>query len=284
MRIPEYYEGNEIFFDTHAHLYDDRYAEENESTEDILARAAKAGVRRVLVPADCECTSARAIDICREYNAFSGVELFCSVGVHPHESESYGDNTEKYLSRCLSDRNNLRIKALGEIGLDYFYNLSPKDCQKEVFVKQLELAFDADIPVIIHAREATKDCLDILKRFYKEGRLRKTPGVCHCCTMSAESASEMVKMGFYIGIDGPVTFKNNRKTPELVRSVPVERIVIETDSPYLTPEPNRGIANEPCFVPFVARTIAQKLDVATEEIARITYENANRLYEIEEAK
>ena len=102
--------------------------------------------------------------------------------------------------------------------------------------------------------------------------------------MSAESASEMVKMGFYIGIDGPVTFKNNRKTPELVRSVPVERIVIETDSPYLTPEPNRGIANEPCFVPFVARTIAQILDVATEEIARITYENANRLYEIEEAK
>lgn len=280
MRTPQYYDGEGIFFDTHAHIYDERFAEEGSAVSDILDRAARSGVKRLLIPADCEKSSRKAVDLCRDYNSKFGLELYCSVGVHPHEAKDYTQETEDYLRACLSDRENLRIKALGEIGLDYYYDLSDRAVQRDIFARQLDLAFEYDIPFILHEREATGDCLDILRSRYKSGKLRANPGVCHCCSMSPTPAMEMVDMGFYIGFDGPVTFKNNKKTPEVAALVPLERIVLETDSPYLTPEPNRGASNEPCFVPFVAAKIADIRGMTTSEIARITYDNANRLYEI----
>ena len=280
MRQPQYYSGNGVFFDTHAHIADRRFEEAGITVSDILSRASEAGVKRILIPGDSEKSSKKAVKTCLENNGLHGVELFCSVGIHPHEAKEYTENTDKYLRGMLSSRKENRLCALGEIGLDYYYDFSPRDVQKEVFIKQLVLAYEYDIPMILHERDATGDCLEILKDFHKKGQLRKVPGVCHCCNMSPEAAREVVKLGFYIGFDGPLTFKNNKKGPVLAQETPADRIVIETDSPYLTPEPNRGLTNEPAFVPFVAQKMAEIRNADIEQIAEITYHNGSMLYEI----
>lgn len=278
MREPVYYSGSARFFDTHAHIYDRKFDAENVTTEDILLRCKASGVTSVLIPADNESTSRAAVEMANRYNGFEGVTLYASCGVHPHEAKTYTEDTEKYLRSCLEAREELRIVALGEIGLDYYYDLSERSVQRDVFEKQLILAYEYNVPIILHERDATGDCLDILRRFYKDGRLRSLPGVCHCCSCSKEAASELVKMGFYIGFDGPLTFKNNKKTPEVAFNTPWDRIVIETDSPYLTPEPNRGLINEPCHVPYVCKKLAEIKGVTIDEAAQITYDNGRRLY------
>ena len=267
-------------FDTHAHLYDSRFEENGMTPEMILRNAASSGVTRILIPADNETTSLAACEFVRKYDGTEGVELFSSVGVHPHEASSYSPEVEERLLDMIKRKDELKIRAIGEIGLDYYYDLSPRDVQKEVYRRQLELAYENDMPIILHERDATGDSLDILRGLYKEGRLRENPGVCHCCTCSPEIARELVKMGFYIGFDGPLTFKNNKKTPSILENVPDDRIVIETDSPYLTPEPNRGLTNEPANVVWVADKIASLRGRTTEEIIRLTTENAMRLYEL----
>ena len=280
MREAKHYRGAAGFFDTHAHLYDHRFEEEGRTPDDVLLAASEAGVTRILIPADNIATSRQAVDYRNANDGKHGVSLFASVGVHPHEASTYSPEAEEELVRFLDKetRQNNGIMALGEIGLDYYYDLSPRDVQRDVFRKQLVLARKMDIPIILHERDATGDCLDILRDFYKRGALRANPGVCHCCSMSPEAAEEMVRMGFYIGVDGPLTFKNNKKTPEVVRRVPIDRIVIETDSPYLTPEPNRGMRNEPEFVPYVALKLAEILESDISDICRITTQNGIALY------
>lgn len=275
-----HYEGPGVFFDTHAHLYDRRFAEDGRSPEDILVAAKAAGVSKVLVPADSVITSRLAKDFSDSFDGRFGVDVYYSVGVHPHEAKDYDREAQDYLKAILGAGRPKGLRAIGEIGLDYYYDLSPRDIQKEVFKKQLDIAYEADIPLILHERDAAQDTLDILKDQYKRGALRTNPGVCHCCGMSVEVASELIKMGFYIGFDGPLTFKNNVKGVKLAQSVPLDRIVIETDSPYLTPEPNRGRRNEPEFVPFVAQRLAEILDMSVEDIAKITFDNGLRLYEL----
>ncbi|WP_051688944.1 TatD family hydrolase [Butyrivibrio sp. AE2032] len=282
MKEAVYYSGSAEFFDTHAHIYSNRYEKEgNTSVEDVLQRCRASGVTSVLIPADNEYTSKASVDLANRLDGFSGVTLYASVGVHPHEAKDYTDDTEKFLRDCLEHRSEKKIMALGEIGLDYYYDHSERNIQREVFEKQLILAYEYDIPFILHERDATGDCLDILRRFYKEGRLRSLPGVCHCCSCSLEASQELVKMGFYLGFDGPITFKNNKKTPEVALNTPWDRIVIETDSPYLTPEPNRGLLNEPCHVPFVCEKIAEIKGVTIDEAARITYDNGKKLYGVD---
>ena len=282
MREAKHYRGVTGFFDTHAHLYDDRFGAEGMTPDDVLLSASQAGVTRILIPADNLQTSIKAVDYRNSHDGEHGVTLYASVGFHPHEAKDYTKDAEEQLINMLDrkTRKDNGILALGEIGLDYYYDLSPRDVQRSVFVRQLELAKELDIPVIIHERDATGDALDILRDAKSRGVLRENPGVCHCCSMSAEAAAEMVKMGFYIGVDGPLTFKNNRKTPEVVRNTPVDRIVIETDSPYLTPEPNRGLTNGPEYVPFVAVKLAEILNTDIEEICRITAANGLRMYEV----
>ena len=281
MREPVYYSGSAKFFDTHAHIYDNKFDANNVTTEDILKRCISSGVTSVLIPADSEETSRIAVDMANKYDGFEGIALYASVGVHPHEAKTYTKDTEEYLRSALEGRREHKIMALGEIGLDYYYDLSERSVQRDIFEKQLELCYEYDVPMILHEREATGDCLDILRRFYKEGRLRSLPGVCHCCSCSKEAAEELVKMGFYIGFDGPVTFKNNKKGPEVALNTPWDRIVIETDSPYLTPEPNRGLVNEPCHVPFVCAKIAEIKGVTIDEAAQITYDNGKKLYGVD---
>ncbi len=277
MREPVYYSGSAEFFDTHAHIYDKKYTDCS-TVEDILHRCRASGVTSVLIPADNEASSGMAVDLAVRYNGYEGVTLYASVGIHPHDAKTYTEDTESFLRNNLGKRKDLRIMAIGEIGLDYYYDLSERSVQREVFRKQLELAYEYDIPFILHERDATGDCLDILRSFYKAGKLRSLPGVCHCCSCSLEASQELVKMGFYIGFDGPLTFKNNKKTPEVALNTPWDRIVIETDSPYLTPEPNRGLINEPCHVAYVCEKLAGIKGVSIDEAAQITYDNGKMLY------
>lgn len=278
MKEPVYYSGSAEFFDTHAHIYDRKFEANGITAEEILQRCKSSGVTSMLIPADNEETSRTAVEIANRYDSFAGVTLYASVGVHPHEAKTYTDETEKYLRGCLENRPGNKIRALGEIGLDYYYDLSERSVQREVFEKQLILAKEYDVPFILHERDATGDCLDILRRFYREGKLRSLPGVCHCCSCSLEASQEFINMGFYLGFDGPLTFKNNKKTPEVALNTPWDRIVIETDSPYLTPEPNRGLVNEPCHVAYVCEKLAAIKGVTIDEAARITYDNGNILY------
>lgn len=278
MRDPVYYSGSASFFDTHAHIYDRKFDANNTTTEDILLRCKSSGVTSVLIPADSEETSRLAVEMAGKYDGYEGIALYASVGVHPHEAKTYTKEVEEYLRSSLERHTELKIMAVGEIGLDYYYDLSERSVQREVFEKQLMLAKEYNLPIILHERDATGDCLDILRRFYKEGRLRTVPGVCHCCSCSPEAAKELVKMGFYIGFDGPLTFKNNKKTPEVALNTPWDRIVIETDSPYLTPEPNRGLINEPCHVAYVCAKLAEIKGVTIAEAAQITYDNGKKLF------
>ncbi|MCQ2502840.1 MAG: TatD family hydrolase [Saccharofermentans sp.] len=278
MKEPVYYSGTAKFFDTHAHIYDSKYAHADVLTGDILRRCRASGVMSMLIPADSERTSRLAIDLTAKYDGFEGIALYASCGVHPHEAKDYTEDTERYLRDVLEAREAHKVMALGEIGLDYYYDLSERNVQREVFEKQLLLAKEYDVPIILHEREATGDCLDILRSFHKEGKLRDVPGVCHCCSCSLEASQELLKMGFYLGFDGPITFKNNKKTPEVAANAPWDRIVIETDSPYLTPEPNRGLINEPCHVAYVCAKLAEIKGVSIDEAAHITYDNGRRLY------
>ena len=281
MREISYYKPEDqgmSFFDTHAHIYDRKYEAAGISVDTVLARSAASGVTRILIPGDSKESSMAATDLAGAYNGKYGVELYASVGVHPHEAKTYDKDVEDYLRDSITRREELRIRAIGEIGLDYYYDLSERGVQREVFEKQLLMAYEYDIPFILHERDATGDCLDILRRLFKEGKLRKEPGVCHCCSCSFEASQELIKMGFFIGFDGPLTFKNNKKTPEVLKGTPLDRIVIETDSPYLTPEPNRGSINEPCHVPFVCAKLAEIKGITLEEAASITYDNGSRLY------
>ena len=283
MKEPVRYINNGYrFFDTHAHLYDERFAQEGITPEDILRNASEAGVERILIPADNLDTSRKAVSYVKEHDGKNGIMLYCSVGVHPHEASSWSEDVKDELYKLLAKREELKIRAIGEIGLDYHYDFSPRDIQRKVYEEQLLMAYELDIPIILHEREAAGDSMDILRRLYKAGNMRKNVGVCHCCSASPEIASELVKMGFYIGFDGPITFKNNKNTPAVCAAVPLERIVIETDSPYLTPVPDRGLINEPCYVPFVLEKIAQIKEITTGEAADAVMYNALSLYEITE--
>ncbi|MCR5528630.1 MAG: TatD family hydrolase [Saccharofermentans sp.] len=283
MKEPVRYINNGYrFFDTHAHLYDERFAQEGITPEDILRNASEAGVERILIPADNLDTSRKAVSYVKDHDGKNGIMLYCSVGVHPHEASSWSVDVKDELYKLLAKREELKIRAVGEIGLDYHYDFSPRDIQRKVYEEQLLMAYELDIPIILHEREAAGDSMDILRRLYKAGNMRKNVGVCHCCSASPEIASELVKMGFYIGFDGPITFKNNKNTPAVCAAVPLERIVIETDSPYLTPVPDRGLTNEPCYVPFVLEKIAQIKEITTGEAAEAVMYNALSLYEITE--
>ena len=283
MKEPVRYINNGYrFFDTHAHLYDERFAQEGITPEDILRNASEAGVERILIPADNLDTSRKAVSYVKDHDGKDGIMLYCSVGVHPHEASSWSEEVKDELYKLLAKREELKIRAIGEIGLDYHYDFSPRDIQRKVYEEQLLMAYELDIPIILHEREAAGDSMDILRRLYKAGNMRKNVGVCHCCSASPEIASELVKMGFYIGFDGPITFKNNKNTPAVCAAVPLERIVIETDSPYLTPVPDRGLTNEPCYVPFVLEKIAQIKEITTGEAADAVMYNALSLYEITE--
>ncbi len=267
-------------FDTHVHLDDERFAED---FDDVLARASEAGVKRLL-QASFDLASSRA-----SCGLVARVpSMWCAVGIHPHDASSVDSGTMAALRGLLDGPEAGRIVAIGEIGLDYHYDLSPRDIQRAAFRIQLGLAAEYGLPVIIHEREAPEDCLAVLRDFGVApghtaglGGRRGSPGVFHCYSGSVETARELVAMGFYLGFDGPITFRNARRAPDVIRAVPRDRLLIETDSPYLAPEPHRGKRNEPAYVLEVASKLADLLGCDVETAANLTWDNACRLFGID---
>ena len=252
-----------MFFDTHAH-YDDRAFDDDR--EDLLNAVFASGVDAVINPG-CDLPSSRkASELAEKYSC-----VWFAAGIHPEE---LADIPENYPDVLRSLAAHPKCVAIGEIGLDYYWDVSQKALQKEIFEVQLDLAEELHLPVIIHDREAHGDCLETVK---------KHPGVFgvfHCYSGSAEMAYELLRMGWYIGFDGPVTYKNARKTLEVLEITPLNRILIETDSPYLSPVPLRGRRNDSRNLQYIAARIAEAKNITAEEAAAVTAENAKRLFRI----
>ena len=251
-------------FDTHCHLEDERFEADREQA---WGRMRAAGVERCCCVGSDLASSGRCLAFAQ---AHPGV--YAAAGVHPHEAKDAPPDYLAALRALLREEKNV---ALGEIGLDYYYDLSPRETQKRVLAEQVALALEMDKPVIFHIRDAHGDMVDFFRACS-----RLPSGVIHCFSGSPEIAREYVKMGFYISFAGPLTFKKAPHLWEAAQSVPLERLLVETDSPYLSPEPLRGRRNEPANVVHVLEKLAALRGLAREEMAEITWENACRLYRL----
>ena len=251
-------------FDSHCHLDDEKF---NEDRAEVIARLREGGVERCVCVGSDLPSSRRCVALAEQYPF-----IYAAAGVHPHEAK---DAPADYLDQLKTLLAHPKVMALGEIGLDYYYDLSPRDVQKRVVQEQLDLACDIDMPVIFHIRDAHGDMFDILR-----SRSRLPAGVIHCCSASAEMVREYLKMGFYISFAGPITFKNAAGPVSASQAVPLDRLLIETDSPYLAPVPLRGRRNEPANVRYVLEKQAEIHGVPADELAEITFRNACALYRI----
>lgn len=255
-----------MLFDTHVHLNADQF--END-VDEVIRRAKEAGVNYMVVVGFDEKTIKKAMALVENYDG-----LYAAVGWHPVDAV---DMTEEHLQWLEELAAHPKVVALGEMGLDYHWDKSPKDVQKEVFRKQIQLAKKVNLPIIIHNREASGDVVQILK---EEGAA-EVGGIMHCFSGSTEIAKQCLEMNFYISLGGPVTFKNAKKPQEVAKAVPLDRLLVETDCPYLAPHPHRGKRNEPAYVKFVAEKIAELKEISFEELAKVTTENAKKLFRIE---
>ena len=253
-----------MLFDTHAHM-DDRAFDLDR--KELLEALPQQGLALVMNPG-CSAESSRNTDkLSREYDY-----IYAAVGSHPDVADEVNEAVlEEYRMLC---KQNPKIKAIGEIGLDYHYEDIPRAIQRKAFRMQMELARELDLPVIVHEREAHEDGMKIIDEF------PEVTGVFHCYSGSAEMAKELVKRGWYIGFTGVLTFKNARKAVEVAASIPLDRIVLETDCPYMAPEPFRGKRNDPGKLYRMAEKLAEIRGLTVEEIHTITMENGNRLYRI----
>jgi TatD DNase family protein len=261
--------------DTHCHLDMDAF---DPDRDEVIRRAKDAGVGALITIGSDLKGNIGGLELSRKHDF-----IYASVGIHPHDAkdltEQILDQIKKWATPPLPSLSTggqrvAKVVAIGEIGLDYHYDHSPRDVQREVFMKQLQFAKEVNLPVIIHSREAEKDTLDIIKESGANN------GVFHCFSGDAEMAEQAMKLGFYISVAGPVTFKNVKGLKEVVKTIPDDHLLIETDAPYLTPEPFRGKRNEPSYLVHTARAIAELRHVSFEDIARITTLNAKRLFGI----
>lgn len=251
-----------MLFDTHAHYSDERFSEDR---EELLASMPSLGVSAIL---NVSCTledSRFSLELADQYDF-----IWAAVGIHPHDA---GEEPEENIDKLRELVNHPKVVAIGEIGLDYHYDFCPRERQRLFFERQLILANELSLPVLIHDREAHADALELVKK-------HRPRGLFHCYSGSAEMARELIKLGFYISFSGSVTFKNARKLVEAAAAVPLNRLLIETDCPYLAPEPHRGHRNHSGYVGEVARRLAEIHGISFEEMARITTENGKQLFRI----
>ena len=260
------------WIDTHTHIYDKAFRKDY---AEMLERATAAGVSDLLVIAEDIAVSRRIIELVKHDD-----RLHAAVGIHPSEVDRVGPNDLAELRDLLTRSAQHKIRAVGEIGLDYHYTTENRAAQLALFRSQMELALEFDLPAVIHNRESHADVLQVLRELRVTGRLRGLPGVFHCYSGSLEFARELLEMGFYFGFDGPITYKNARRTVEVLAGLPRERVVIETDCPYLTPVPHRGKRNEPAYVALVGAKVADIWGVSEEEAAAVTTAHARRLFNI----
>ena len=250
-------------FDSHCHVNEEKF---DEDREEVLARMAEHGITRYAVIGSDMATSRACVEYAKTHPG-----AVCAVGIHPHEAKGYLEGDLDTLAGWIRSG---EAQAIGEIGLDYYYDLSPRETQREVCRLQMELAWQLGTGTAFHVRDAHQDMIDLMKSM----RPHLTPGILHCFSGSSEIAKEYLKMGYYISFAGPVTFKKAPKLREAALIVPRDRLLIETDSPYLVPEPVRGRRNEPANVRFVAEKLAEIRGEDPDELAAYTYENAMRFY------
>ena len=251
------------WFDSHCHVDEEQFDEDREA---VLSRMREHGITRYAVIGSDMATSRRAIAFAAAHEG-----AVAAGGIHPHEAKGF---REEDLSEIRDWYREGKIRAIGEIGLDFHYDFSPRDIQREVCIRQMELAWETGAPVAYHIREAHGEMLEIMRSM----KSRLTGGIIHCFSGSAESAKEYLKLGYYISFAGPLTFRKAPKLQEAARMIPRDRLLIETDSPYMAPEPVRGRRNEPANVRYVGMKLAEIRGETPEEVAAYTTENAMRVY------
>lgn len=277
-------------FDTHAHYNDEKF---DNDRKQVIQDIYNSNVTMLVNAGYSVESSIKAIEIAKDYDW-----MFNIVGVSPNDIAESIDEIDKQISsienlvkkdqNIVEDvesdtaeslnivNNNRKIVAIGEIGLDYYWNKENKELQRYAFIKQIELANKYNLPIVIHTREAVDDTIDILKNKIEATK----KGIFHCCPLNRELVKQALKMGFYISFAGPVTFKNSKNANEIIQMVPLDKMVIETDSPYLAPEPHRGTRNDSRNVKYIAEKIANVKEMSLEDIAKITYKNAMKIFEI----
>lgn len=247
--------------DTHSHI------DMLKNPDEAVKKSVLAGVEKIVVPTSSPKNFDDVINLCAKYD-----EIYGALGVHPEDVLEYKENTSKEIYNLAKE--NKKIVAIGEIGLDYYWDKTQKEEQKKIFKTQIEIALSLNLPVIVHSREAHLDTFEILK----ETGIKKV--IMHCFSGSLEFANSCIKEGWLLGIGGVVTFKNSRKLKEVVKNVPLENIVLETDAPYMAPHPMRGEENTPEYIPFIAREIALLKDITVEHVDKITTKTAKDFFGI----
>ena len=263
-----------MFIDSHAHLDVPHY---DADRAEVIARARAAGVDTMLEIAGSDVGKGSlpaGLKLAEEYPF-----IYAAVGLHPHEASLYDDELERQLIAAAQHQ---KVIGWGEIGLDYHYDHSPRDVQRRVFARQLEIALELGLPVIIHTREAEDDTIRLLRDEWALKGGSQTGGIIHCFTSSQRMADAALEMGFLISFSGVVTFKKSDELRAVAKSVPIERLLIETDCPYLAPQPYRGKRNEPAFVIETARVLAELHGLSLAELARVTSDNFRRLFGLPE--
>jgi len=249
--------------DSHAHLGMDDF---NKDLEDVLKRSRNAGVLWVLVPATDAESGRRVVELCEKYD-----DVYGAVGIHPHDADKAEQEDIEEIASLLTHP---KIKAVGEIGLDFYYSFSPREAQERVFSMHLALAKVHNLPVVIHSRDAVDDALAIIDACPDEVK-----GVFHCFTGTLKELEAVLERGFYVSVGGMVTFKNFNAL-DVVKRIPLEKLLVETDAPYLTPVPFRGKRNEPAFLPYIVKTLAEIYNKSADEISRVTTTNAEKLFNV----
>ena len=252
------------FFDSHCHFNDEKF---DNDREEIIKKIYSEGITKMTCVGYNIESSKWATEICTNYDF-----MYATVGISPNDIDVVDINSIEEIRQIAK---NNKVVAIGEIGLDYYWNKENKDIQKDFFIKQIELANELNLPIVIHCRDALMDILDILKNKI----IPQNKGIFHCCVLNKEFIKEAVKLGFYISFSGNITFKS-AKPEDAVNEVPIDKILIETDSPYLSPEPFRGMRNDSRNVKLVAKKISEIKKMNINEIAQITYENAKKVYGI----
>ena len=257
-------------FDSHSHYNDEKF---NEDREQIIKETYEAGVTKFVCAGYNIDSSLFSLEVSKKYEFIYSICGISPNDIPQSEQQLWKDIDE--ISQIVKNNNSKKLVAIGEIGLDYYWNKENKELQKQAFIKQIELANELELPIVIHSRDASVDTLDIIRN----NRVNKA-GIFHCCQLNQELVRQALELGYYISFAGPITFKNSKNAPDIIKMVPMDKILIETDSPYLSPEPNRGKRNDCRNVKYVAQKIADVKELTLEEVAQKTYENAMRIFNI----
>lgn len=258
------------FFDSHSHYNDEKF---DEDREEIIKDTYESGVTKFVCAGYNIESSLFSLELSKKYDFIYSICGISPNDIPQSEEELWKDIAK--ITKIVKENKSKKLVAIGEIGLDYYWNKENKELQKEAFEKQIDLANELELPIVIHSRDASVDIIEMIRNH----KVNKA-GIFHCCQPNQEMVRQALELGYYISFAGPITFKNSRNAPDVIKMVPLDRILIETDSPYLTPEPNRGKRNDCRNVKYVAQKIAELKNVPLEEIAKITYDNAKRIFEI----